>query len=69
MWETTILASLGTYSEVAKKSMPSPHAQQIREHFDTTLLEGKHKPTCSEAILWDPDISKYYLLCNELQTA
>ena len=42
---------------------------QIREHFDTTLIEGIHKPTCTEAILWDPDIGKYHLLHNELQTA
>jgi hypothetical protein len=24
---------------------------------------------CTEAILWDPDFSKYHLLHNELQTA
>jgi hypothetical protein len=43
--------------------------QIIREHFDTTLGEGNHKPMCTEAILWDPDFSKYHLLHNELQTA
>jgi hypothetical protein len=39
---------------------------QIREQFDTTLLEGNHKPPCTEAIFWDPNLGEYHLLHNEL---
>jgi hypothetical protein len=68
MQKMIILVLLGTYSEVAKKSSYAV-SRQIREQFDTALLAGIHKPPCTEAILWDPDIGEYNLLCNELHTA
>jgi hypothetical protein len=61
MQEMTILALLGIYSEVTKKSMLSPH----RSQNSTTLLAGNHKPLCTEAILWDPNFGEYHLLFKD----